>query len=227
MQPSSLSEAQPGRQIAMATPAVSGATAPELASEHKSFVSRLNRFMHELKSVTHLRLWLVQGVNRLIPYMIAPSVRRALYRMAGFKGIGKGVYLLGALDLRGRAGFEKNLVIGAGTGVNSPCIFDLGGKITIGTRVSIGHNVVIVTTNHEIGPPSERCGRFNIGEVVIGDGVWVAAGVMILPDVTIGSGSVLSAGSVVTKSVPANAIVAGNQARVIGWLDGQKPGEDG
>ena len=223
MQRSSLSETQPGWQMAAApaTPA-----APEPRAKSRPFFSRLGRFLHELKSVSHLRLWLVQVVNRLIPYMLAPSARRALYRMAGFKGIGKGVYLLGTLELRGRAGFEENLVIGADTGVNSHCIFDLGGKIRIGSRVSIGHNVVIVTTNHEIGPPEERCGRFNIGEVVIGDGVWVAAGVMILPNVTIGSGSVLSAGSVVTKSVPANAIVAGNPARVIGWLDGDKAGKE-
>jgi maltose O-acetyltransferase len=224
VQRSSTPEVQPGWPTVM-----TAASAPKAAraANPTSFVSRTMRFLRQQKSVSHLRLWLVQGLNRLIPYMVAPSVRCALYRMAGFKGIGEGVYILGPLNLRGRAGFEANLVIGAGSGVNSHCIFDLGGKITIGKQVSIGHNVVIVTTNHHLGPPSERCGSFNIGEVVIGDGAWVAAGVMVLPDVTIGRGSVVSAGSVVTKSVPANAIVAGNPARVIGWLDGEKPAQGG
>jgi maltose O-acetyltransferase len=223
VQPSSTPEAQPAWPMVTAAPVPKAAR----AANRRSFVSRTRRFLRVQKSVSHLRLWLVQGLNMLIPFMVAPSVRRALYRMAGFKGIGEGVYILGALDLRGLAGFEANLVIGAGTGVNSHCIFDLGAKITIGKNVHIGHNVAIVTTNHHIGPPSDRCGSSDFGEVVIGDGAWVAAGVMVLPNVTIGRGSVVSAGSVVTKSVPPNAMVAGNPARVIGWLDGDKPGEVG
>jgi maltose O-acetyltransferase len=223
MQRSSFSGAQAGWPEAPA--ALQSTAAP--SQKGLSFVSRTRRFLRQSRSVTHVRLWLVQGLNRLIPYMIGPGVRPALYRMAGFKGIARGAYFLGAIDLRGREGFEANLAIGAGTGVNSNCIFDLGGRITIGTKVHIGHNVALVTTDHHIGPSSERCGSFNIGQVVIEDGVWVAAGVMVLPDVTIGRGSVVSAGSVVTKSVPANAIVAGNPARVIGWLESEKPGQGG
>ena len=197
------------------------------APPKRSLVSRTIRFLRQLRSVRHMRLWLVQFLNRLIPYMVAPSFRSALYRWAGFKGIAEGVYMLGKLDLRGLRGCESNLVIGAHTGLNSHCLFDLGGKITIGKKVHIGHNVMIVTTNHIVGPPAMRCGAFQFGEVVIGDGAWLGAGVMVLPEVNVGPGCVVSAGSVVTKSVPANAMVAGNPARVIGWLDGAQPPVDG
>ena len=130
---------------------------------------------------------------------------------------------MGRLDLRGVQGFETKLVIGANTGINSYCVFDLGGKITIGNRVHIGHNVLVLTTSHVIGPPAQRCGTFQFGDVTIGDGAWLGAGVIVLPHVNVGPGCVVSAGSVVSRSVPANAMVAGNPARVIGWLDGDKP----
>jgi acetyltransferase-like isoleucine patch superfamily enzyme len=60
--------------------------------------------------------------------------------------------------------------------------------------------------------------------VVIEDDVWLAANVFVMPGVTIGRSAVVAAGSVVNKSIPAYAIVAGNPGRVVGWRT--RPGEE-
>ena len=59
-------------------------------------------------------------------------------------------------------------------------------------------------------------------EINVGDKVWIGAGSIILPGVTIGDGAMVAAGSVVTKDVPSRAVVGGNPARVIGSVDDEK-----
>ncbi|MCC6174882.1 MAG: hypothetical protein IT305_06230 [Chloroflexi bacterium] len=92
--------------------------------------------------------------------------------------------------------------------------------VAIGKCVGIGNDVFISTSTHDLGPPQQRWGRLVRKPVTIGDGVWIGSRVTILAGVTIGTGAMVVAGAVVTKDVPANAQVAGNPARVIGWLDG-------
>lgn len=85
--------------------------------------------------------------------------------------------------------------------------------VHIGNRCSIGPYVNIIDNNfHEI---LDRSRKPASRPVVIGDDVWIAARVMILPGVTIGDNSVISAGSVVTESVPERTIVAGNPAKIV------------
>jgi acetyltransferase-like isoleucine patch superfamily enzyme len=93
-----------------------------------------------------------------------------------------------------------------------------GGKITIGQNCLISQNVTIVTTNHKIKK------GINIKEqewskennfILINDDVWIGAGSVILPGITIGKGAVIAAGSIVTKDVEENAIVAGNPAKLL------------
>jgi acetyltransferase-like isoleucine patch superfamily enzyme len=98
--------------------------------------------------------------------------------------------------------------------VNQNCTFyDLGG-LDISDDVMIGPNVSIITTGHPLEPSQRRAAT--IGKpIVIERGVWIAAGAIIIGGVTVGEHSVVAAGSVVTKDVPAKTLVGGNPARVI------------
>ena len=109
--------------------------------------------------------------------------------------------------------FGKNTKIGKNVFINSCCRFQDNGGIEIDDKTMIGPNVTIVTVNHEINPET----RINAipKPVKIGKNVWIGAGCTILPGVIIGENSIIGAGSVVTKDVPANIVVAGNPAKLI------------
>ncbi len=105
------------------------------------------------------------------------------------------------------------LEIGAGSSINYGFSVAAHQLVRIGQRCSIGPYVNIIDNNfHDVldrsrTPPSRP--------VIIGDDVWLAARVMILPGVTIGDHAVVSAGAVVTEDVPERAVVAGNPARIL------------
>ena len=180
--------------------------------------SRLGRYLQMQRLVLHVRLGVAQMLQRCIPYSLFGNVRSAIYRACGFRYIARKVYLAGPLDLRGDGDIYSRLHIGAHTFINTPCYIDLNALVHIGAHVGIGHHVVIITSNHEIGPPQHRMGAIRPAPVTIGDGAWIAAGAMILPGVTIGPGALVMAGAVVTRDVPANAKVAGARAQIAGEL---------
>ncbi len=107
----------------------------------------------------------------------------------------------------------KNIIIGENVFINACCRFQDQGGIMIGDGSLIGHNVTIATLNHELDPKN----RASIipSPVKIGKNVWIGSDATILPGVEIGDGAVVGAGSVVTKSVPNNTVVAGNPAGII------------
>ena len=87
--------------------------------------------------------------------------------------------------------------------------------IYIGDCTMIGPNVTIATAGHPILPElRERAYQYN-QPVHIGRNCWLGAGVVVLPGVTIGDNSVIGAGSIVTKDIPANVIAVGNPCRVL------------
>lgn len=89
------------------------------------------------------------------------------------------------------------------------------GHIFIGDWVQFGPNVTVVTAGHPVLPElrKEPFLQFN-KDVHIEEGVWIGAGAVILPGVTIGKWSVIGAGSVVTKDIPAGVVAYGNPCRV-------------
>lgn len=90
-----------------------------------------------------------------------------------------------------------------------------GGGVEIGDDVFIGPNVGIYTANHPTDVRRREKGYEWALPVKIGDKVWIGGGVTILPGVTIGNNTVIAAGSVVTKDIPANVIAAGNPCMII------------
>ena len=92
---------------------------------------------------------------------------------------------------------------------------DLNDKIEIGDRVTIGHHVVFITSNHHIGPEINRCGAIYTQPIHIGNGCWIGANVTILPGVNIGKGCVVAAGALVNRDVPCDSLVAGVPAKMI------------
>ncbi len=87
--------------------------------------------------------------------------------------------------------------------------------IFVGDYVMFGPNVTVATAGHPVLPElREKVAQFNM-PVYIGRNVWIGAGAVILPGVTIGENSVIGAGSIVTKDIPANVVAAGNPCRVL------------
>lgn len=107
--------------------------------------------------------------------------------------------------------------IGSGTGINAGAYLGGQGGISIGKQVIIGPGVKIFSENHNfssVNIPIKDQGVSRKG-VSVGDNCWIGASVTILDGVSIGTGSVIAAGSVVTRSVPENSVAAGVPAKII------------
>ena len=93
--------------------------------------------------------------------------------------------------------------------------------ITIGDSVMIAPNVTLVTGTHPVCPElREMAYQYNL-PVRIGSRVWIGAGAIILPGVAIGDDSVIGAGSVVTRDIPAGVVAVGNPCRVLREIGGR------
>lgn len=107
-----------------------------------------------------------------------------------------------------------NIFIGNNSVVNARVLLDgRGGPLRIGNNVDIAQETNIWTLGHD---PHGDYHEAKGGGVIIEDYVWIASRVTVLPNLTIGKGSVVASNSVVTKDVPPMSIVAGNPARIIG-----------
>ncbi|KPA86687.1 acetyltransferase (isoleucine patch superfamily) [Leptomonas pyrrhocoris] len=110
--------------------------------------------------------------------------------------------------------FGKHIFLGKNIVINHGCSFlDMGG-IYIEDNVLIAPKVNLLTEGHPLDP-SIRSSTLIPGKIVVKEGAWIGAASTVLPGVTVGRNSIVAAGSVVTKNVDDNTIVAGAPARVI------------
>ena len=116
--------------------------------------------------------------------------------------------------------FGLHIKIGKNLFINHACSFlDLGG-ITIEDDVFIGPRANLTTENHPINPSQRK--SLVLNSILIKRNAWIGAGATILPGVTIGENSIIAAGAVVTKDVPANTIAGGIPAKVIKSISGEE-----
>lgn len=109
----------------------------------------------------------------------------------------------------------RHVYVGSNVYANSNLTLVDDGDIHIGDNVMFGPNVVITTAGHPILPELRARGlQFNL-PVHIGRNVWIGSGVQIMPGVTIGDDSVIGAGSVVTRDIPAGVVAVGIPCRVV------------
>ena len=90
-----------------------------------------------------------------------------------------------------------------------------GARVTFGDNVFIAPNCVFSTAGHAIDSAQRNQGLEIALPITVGDSVWIGANVSVLPGVTIGSNTIIGAGSVVNKDIPAGVIAAGNPCKVI------------
>ncbi|MCS6887615.1 MAG: acyltransferase [Chloroflexus sp.] len=180
-------------------------------------LAKLRRIMHEEVGAWQPRLFMIDGLIRLLPRYTAARLRPRLLRLAGI-AIGHGTVVMGPLRLHGYGPIHRRLRIGAHCAINTDCFFDLNDCITIADHVGIGHEVMILTASHQMGDAGHRVGPLITAPVVIEAGAWIGARALLLPGIRIGAGSVVAAGSVVTRTVPANTLVGGVPAKPIRTL---------
>ena len=157
-----------------------------------------------------------------------------------FGSMGKGVHV----DIDFHCEYGKHIFIGDKVIINMNCTFVDNNRIDIGSNVLIASNVQIYTATHSTkvnermvqdwSEGEEICRTYALpvkiedgvwiggGAITIEDNVWIGGGTIVLPGITIGRNSVIGAGSVVTRSIPANCVAVGNPCRVIRQIGGNE-----
>lgn len=114
-----------------------------------------------------------------------------------------------------RCEFGKNITIEDNVYINFGCVILDCAEVTIGANTLLGPNIGIYAVNHAIAAEERINGGCCGKPVHIGKNVWLGGDVKILAGVTIGDNTIIGAGSIVTKSIPANVIAVGNPCRVV------------
>jgi maltose O-acetyltransferase len=111
--------------------------------------------------------------------------------------------------------YGSNIFVGDNFFANYDCVILDCNEVRIGNDVMFAPKVQIYTAYHPLEPEIRRTLLEYASPVIIGDDVWIGGGAIICPNVKIGTGTTIGAGSVVTKSIPPRVFAAGNPCRII------------
>ncbi len=171
----------------------------------------MKRFFTRVKHLIFRQLYYCLGIH--LPSSVRSETSRKLraWMARGFlKRCGRNV------NIEHGAVFDSDLMIGDNSGVGVHC--NLGGNVTIGNDVMMGPECVFLPHNHKfdrLDIPMCQQGFSEGKPIRVGNDVWLGTRVIVMPGVTIGDHSIVGAGAVVTRDVPAWAIVGGVPARVL------------
>ena len=115
--------------------------------------------------------------------------------------------------------YGYNIIMGDNVYLNFNCILLDVSYINIGSRTMLGPNVQIYTATHPINYKERSAGKEYSKAINIGEDVWIGGSAVICPGVSIGDRSIIGAGSVVTKNIPADVVAAGNPCKIIRKLN--------
>ena len=162
----------------------------------------------ELEELSHQARDLMHAYNQTTSRQ-GPLQRRLLEELVGSVGEDTTVRTPFHVD------YGVHISIGARTFANFGLVALDVAPITIGDDVQIGPNVQLLTPTHPVDAGLRRDKWEAAQPIAIGDNVWLGGGVIVLAGVTIGENTVVGAGAVVTRDLPANVVAVGNPARVI------------
>lgn len=170
-------------------------------------------FSPEIQAISHLTADLIHQFNQLAPSQRAE--REALQQQILHPDSGHCF-----IQQPFRVEYGQHTIVGDGCFFNyNTTILDTA-PVTFGKGVLVGPNCQFITVGHPVDDPEMRAGGWEQAKpITIGNNVWFGAGVTVLPGIEIGANCVIGAGTVVTKSVPANCVVVGNPGRVLREID--------
>jgi maltose O-acetyltransferase len=122
-----------------------------------------------------------------------------------------------------RCDYGYRTFVGARTFINYGLVCLDVATVTIGDDVQLGPYVQLLTPTHPLDPAERRAKWESARPITIGDNAWLGGGVIVCPGVAIGRDSVIGAGSVVTRDIPAAVLAVGSPARVVRELGGERP----
>ncbi|MCA9993194.1 MAG: hypothetical protein KDE29_19535 [Anaerolineales bacterium] len=177
-------------------------------------MAKLRQVLQQELAGLHPRLRLAQLLLWPLPANTGSHLRRAVLAGLGFD-IGQGTRLLDMPTITGHKKLAQYLSIGRHCQLGTGCYLELGAPIRIGDGVVLEHQVLLMTTSHEIGLSVRRADLAYARPVTIADGARLGARSTILPGVTIGAGAVVAAGALVNKDVLPHTTVAGIPAKIV------------
>lgn len=157
---------------------------------------------------------LCEELNRL-SFRQEAERREVMGRLLG--GVGENVFICRNFY----CDYGVNISVGSNIYINYNCVMLDCAKITIGDNVLIGPNCGLYTAIHPLEPELRRKGVEMAKPICIGENVWLGGNVTILPGVSVDRGSVIGAGSVVTKDIPENVVAFGNPCQAVRPLNSE------